>query len=239
VGRAEKSAPVRRAGVGLQGGRESARARGGPHMPALPLPARRPCRPFIQSMARLLGKLGRLVGSGSGGSGACGRRERGCREGERAREQEGVRIGPPSPLPARRPRRHLIYILIYGSITGQGEEAGGAWVGRKECPRAAGGSGVKEKRERERVLFFFFSFLFFSIPTVIEIGLGAQGRGLAPRSAAGTRMQVMPRTCGGVAVATRPAEGGPDLKRRQLCESLEQRMRRAPSFTLFSFFALA
>jgi len=72
---------------------------------------------------------------------------------------------------------------------------------------AAGGS--EEARERERETREFS-------PPVIETGLGAHGRGPARSAtcrAAGTRMQAMPRTCGGVAVATRPAEGGPDLKR--------------------------
>ncbi len=72
-------------------------------------------------------------------------------EGERQRGEPN-RSGPHRPalpLPARRPCRHLIRKLIYGSIAGQGEEAGGVCVGRKQCVRPAGAGLQGGERGRE------------------------------------------------------------------------------------------
>ncbi len=68
--------------------------------------------------------------------GARGRRGAGL-QGGRARERERVRPAPPRAPPLPPP----IQIPNPGSIAGHNDEAGGVWVGRKQCARPAG-SGV-------------------------------------------------------------------------------------------------
>ncbi len=104
------------------------------------------------------------------------RRERSCREG-RARERAR---GPPCPSPARRPCRPPIQILHPGSIAGQGEEAGGVWVGRKQCVCGRRGARRSEReREREKR-----EFLAYSKDSPVKIGWERLPR--APRARAGS-----------------------------------------------------
>ena len=126
---------ARPAGSGVAG-RESARASEGPPCPS-PAPAFAAPPSKYYTLARLQGKARRLVGCGSGGNRACPAGGSGVAGRGSARAREG----PPCPSPPPPPCRPPIQILHPGSIAGQGQEASGVWVGRKQCC-PAGGSGV-------------------------------------------------------------------------------------------------